>query len=180
MAVPRVCGRTPMWRLRPALPTLTFWWSALPMTPTVARHSVVYGFFDVLGRATSLLLLPLYTNVMTPPEYGVLEIFTVTQALLQSLQRFCLALFGLSRALHQLLVSRFGSLGHGRVEPLGGLAQCCEPLARAVHRLLIDFGDLADGLLHTLFQRRYGGRPKLCCFAFAAADRFRDARSFFA
>ena len=39
MAVPRVCGRTPMWRLRPALPTVTFWWSALPTTPTVARHS---------------------------------------------------------------------------------------------------------------------------------------------
>src|ERR671929_182982 len=39
MAVPRVCGRTPMCRLRPALPTVTFWWSALPITPTVARHS---------------------------------------------------------------------------------------------------------------------------------------------
>src|SRR4051812_28281913 len=39
MAVPRVCGRTPMWRLRPALPILTFWWSALPIVPTVARHS---------------------------------------------------------------------------------------------------------------------------------------------
>lgn len=61
---------------------------------TVARHSLVYGFFDVLGRATSLLLLPLYTNVMSPPEYGVLEIFTVTQALLQSL-----LLFGFNSAL---------------------------------------------------------------------------------
>jgi hypothetical protein len=25
--------------LRPALPILTFWWSALPIAPTVARHS---------------------------------------------------------------------------------------------------------------------------------------------
>ena len=39
IAVPRVCGRTPMWRLRPALPILTFWWSVLPIVPTVARHS---------------------------------------------------------------------------------------------------------------------------------------------
>ena len=39
MAVPRVCGRTPMWRLRPALPTVMFWWSALPTTPMVARQS---------------------------------------------------------------------------------------------------------------------------------------------
>ncbi len=28
-----------MWRLRPALPILTFWCSALPIAPTVARHS---------------------------------------------------------------------------------------------------------------------------------------------
>ncbi len=28
-----------MWRLRPALPTLTFWCSALPIVPTVALHS---------------------------------------------------------------------------------------------------------------------------------------------
>ena len=27
-----------MWRLRPALPTFTFWCSALPTTPTVARQ----------------------------------------------------------------------------------------------------------------------------------------------
>src|SRR3954453_18437970 len=39
IAVPRVCGRTPTGRLRPALPSFTFWWSALPMVPTVARHS---------------------------------------------------------------------------------------------------------------------------------------------
>ena len=39
MAVPRVCGRTPMWRLCPALPTFTFWRSASPIVPTVARHS---------------------------------------------------------------------------------------------------------------------------------------------
>src|ERR1700751_163037 len=36
IAVPRVCGRTPMWRFLPALPTFTFWCSALPSTPTVA------------------------------------------------------------------------------------------------------------------------------------------------
>jgi hypothetical protein len=28
-----------MWRLRPALPTVMFWCSALPITPIVARHS---------------------------------------------------------------------------------------------------------------------------------------------
>ena len=38
-AVPRVCGRTPMWRLRPALPSRTFWWSTFPTCPMVAMHS---------------------------------------------------------------------------------------------------------------------------------------------
>ena len=39
MATPRVCGRLPLWRLRPALPILTFWCSAFESVPTVARHS---------------------------------------------------------------------------------------------------------------------------------------------
>src|SRR5438067_2730115 len=37
--VPRLCGLRPIQRLRPALPRLIFMWSALPMTPMVARHS---------------------------------------------------------------------------------------------------------------------------------------------
>src|SRR4051812_22535102 len=39
MLVPRLCGLRPTHRVRPALPWLTFMWSALPMLPTVARHS---------------------------------------------------------------------------------------------------------------------------------------------
>src|SRR5262249_16336003 len=37
MATPRVCGRTPFQRLRPALPIFTRSASALPTSPTVAR-----------------------------------------------------------------------------------------------------------------------------------------------
>src|SRR5580704_8303578 len=37
--VPRLCGLRPSQRLRPALPRLMFMCSALPMEPTVARHS---------------------------------------------------------------------------------------------------------------------------------------------
>src|SRR5215471_4256191 len=36
--VPRLCGLRPIQRLRPALPRLTFIWSALPRTPIVARQ----------------------------------------------------------------------------------------------------------------------------------------------
>src|SRR5690348_11956846 len=40
MDVPRLCGLRPIQRLRPALPRLMFMWSALPMAPMVARHSL--------------------------------------------------------------------------------------------------------------------------------------------
>src|SRR5919198_5784291 len=36
--VPRLCGLRPIQRLRPALPRLTFMWSALPIVPIVARQ----------------------------------------------------------------------------------------------------------------------------------------------
>src|SRR5579859_3602322 len=38
--VPRLCGLRPIHLLRPALPRLMFMWSALPMEPMVARHSL--------------------------------------------------------------------------------------------------------------------------------------------
>ena len=40
MAVPRVWGRLPLWRERPALPRSMFWCSALPIVPIEARHSI--------------------------------------------------------------------------------------------------------------------------------------------
>src|SRR6185436_3009486 len=36
---PRLCGRRPSQRLRPAFPIETFLWSMLPIWPTVARHT---------------------------------------------------------------------------------------------------------------------------------------------
>src|SRR5438105_5319662 len=39
--VPRLCGFLPIQRLRPALPRLTFIWSALPIVPIVARQSAL-------------------------------------------------------------------------------------------------------------------------------------------
>ena len=40
MDVPRLCGLRPIQRLRPALPRLTFMWSALPMEPMVGVLAV--------------------------------------------------------------------------------------------------------------------------------------------
>jgi len=44
------------------------------------KHSGVYAIGNVLNRAAALLLLPLYTNYLTPAEYGALELFYVVAA----------------------------------------------------------------------------------------------------
>src|SRR3954453_12928895 len=49
MATPRVCGRTPFQRLRPALPILISSASALPTSPTVARQSIATRRISVEG-----------------------------------------------------------------------------------------------------------------------------------
>lgn len=41
---------------------------------TLARHSLVYGIGSSLAAAGSFLLIPLYTHVLTPQEYGALEL----------------------------------------------------------------------------------------------------------
>jgi O-antigen/teichoic acid export membrane protein len=51
---------------------------------TVARHSAVYGVMNFLGRATSLVLVPLYVRTWPTAEYGTFELFTVSQPLLQA------------------------------------------------------------------------------------------------
>jgi len=40
----------------------------------LAKHSAVYGLGDVLNRAVGLILVPLYTNVLRPEEYGLMTL----------------------------------------------------------------------------------------------------------
>jgi O-antigen/teichoic acid export membrane protein len=49
---------------------------------SVARHSAIYGLFDFLGKASALVLVPLYAKLLGPAEYGRLELLVVTHALL--------------------------------------------------------------------------------------------------
>ena len=46
----------------------------------LVRHSGVYGLFDFLSKATSLILIPLYTHHLSVADYGKLEILTQTGA----------------------------------------------------------------------------------------------------
>jgi O-antigen/teichoic acid export membrane protein len=55
------------------------------LVKTVARHSAVYGVMNVLSRAASLVLLPLYVHQMTKPEFGLLANLAVTQTVAQSI-----------------------------------------------------------------------------------------------
>ena len=76
MATPRVWGRTPFQRLRPALPILMSSASALPTSPMVARQSMGTRRISVVGRrrvakspslATSCTLVPALRAILPPP-----------------------------------------------------------------------------------------------------------------
>lgn len=43
-------------------------------TKLLARHSVVYGIGNISNRAAAFLLLPIYTQYLTPNDYGVKEL----------------------------------------------------------------------------------------------------------
>lgn len=48
----------------------------------LSKHSVIYGFGVSISQLIGFFLLPLYTRYLTPSDYGVLEIFGVTQSIL--------------------------------------------------------------------------------------------------
>src|SRR3954447_11556043 len=76
--VPRLCGLRPIQRLRPALPSATFMWSALPTEPIVALHSELTRRISPEGsvicahlpsRAVSVALHPAL-RLIWPPRPG--------------------------------------------------------------------------------------------------------------
>ena len=46
------------------------------------KHSSIYGLGNILSRAVSFLLLPLYTRYLTLQDYGILELIDVTTNML--------------------------------------------------------------------------------------------------
>ncbi len=48
----------------------------------LSKHSLVYGLGVAASQLIGFFLLPLYTRYLTPSDYGVLEIFGATQAIL--------------------------------------------------------------------------------------------------
>ena len=47
-------------------------------TKTIAGHTGIYMFAEILRRSVSLVMLPIYTRYLTPKDYGVIELLTMT------------------------------------------------------------------------------------------------------
>ena len=54
----------------------------------ISGHLLIYGSSDVAILAINFLLLPVYTRVLAPSEYGVLALVLVLEALLKPLYRW--------------------------------------------------------------------------------------------
>src|SRR5207302_6229639 len=67
IAEPRTDGRLPSQRLRPALPMVTFWWSALPTCPIVARQTSGTRRSSPEGRRSTAYGSSLATSWMPEP-----------------------------------------------------------------------------------------------------------------
>lgn len=50
--------------------------------PGILKNSLTYTFFNVLQKAISFFLLPLYTIYLTPSDYGIINVLTSAAALL--------------------------------------------------------------------------------------------------
>ena len=48
----------------------------------VGKNSIVFGFGTILTQALGLILIPVYTRVLTPADYGMLSIIMVVQTIL--------------------------------------------------------------------------------------------------
>ena len=56
-------------------------------SPTILRqalgHSLQYGAASLVSRAASLFLVPVYTRVLAPTDYGQLDLLTAFGSLMQ-------------------------------------------------------------------------------------------------
>jgi len=49
------------------------------------KHGLIYGAGQILSRAIGFLLIPLYTNYLSPSEFGILSLLTITASIAQML-----------------------------------------------------------------------------------------------
>ena len=44
--------------------------------PKVFKHSLVYGFTGIASTLAAVLLVPIYTRILSPSDYGVIAILS--------------------------------------------------------------------------------------------------------
>ncbi|HPA86031.1 MAG TPA: polysaccharide biosynthesis protein, partial [Deltaproteobacteria bacterium] len=49
---------------------------------SLGKQTVIYGAGSMLSRLSAFLLLPVYTNYLTPAQFGTLEIFYMSTAVI--------------------------------------------------------------------------------------------------
>lgn len=49
---------------------------------SLGRQTLIYGLGSMLGRLSAFLLLPVYTSYLTPAQFGTLELFYMTSAVI--------------------------------------------------------------------------------------------------
>ncbi len=114
----------------------------------LGRHSAIYGLGGLVSRVIAVLLLPLYTNYLTPADYGRVETLVALTAVLTIVLRG-----GISSAFFRFYFDATDAAGHLRVlrtsfwftiaASTTGLALLLV-LAQPVSTLLFGSGDSAD------------------------------------
>ena len=51
----------------------------------LGKDSVIYGIDGVLAKGVSFFLLPVYTRIFTPADYGTIEMLTVMSSFLAAI-----------------------------------------------------------------------------------------------
>jgi O-antigen/teichoic acid export membrane protein len=52
---------------------------------TIAKHTVIYSTADLLSKAVGFFLLPIYTRYLSPSDYGILELLSVSLTIIMIL-----------------------------------------------------------------------------------------------
>jgi len=55
------------------------------MLKTLAKESLIYGVSGILTRFVSVLLMPVYTAIFSPADFGIVSLVTTLSALLSIL-----------------------------------------------------------------------------------------------
>tara|TARA_Y100000590_G_scaffold49399_1_gene52267 strand:- start:3751 stop:5169 length:1419 start_codon:yes stop_codon:yes gene_type:complete len=83
---------------------------------SLGKHSLIYGFGHILARLVTFFLLPLYTHVFTPEEYGVVSLAYAFMGFTMILYRY-----GMDTALLKYSVQKKGQDRGGYISTIYGI-----------------------------------------------------------